>query len=256
MRNLKVRNRHAQLLTTLRQHGSLSVAELAALMDVSAETIRRDAALLEETGEVVKLHGAVSMPHNMVEASFERRMREFTPAKLAIARAAISMVRDGDSLVIDTGTTTIFFARELRARRNLTVITNCTEIARTLSDVPGNRVMLTGGEIEADSGATYGVTATEFVSRFRVAHAFLSISALDATSGPMDATPQEADFARAAMASATHRVILADASKFGTAAFVRVCSFADVEVIVTEAAPPTEFVSVLARNNTRLVIAG
>ena len=160
MKNLKIRERHAGIVSALRQHGNLTVAELAALMNVSTETIRRDAIPLEQNGEVVKVHGALALPHNIAEASFERRMRESAPAKIAIARAAVQMVRDGDSLIIDTGTTTTFFARELRQRRNLTVITNSTEIARTLSGVAGNKVYLAGGEMEADSGATYGATAT------------------------------------------------------------------------------------------------
>ncbi len=140
MKNLKVRERHAKIMSALRQHGSLSITDLAALLDVSDETIRRDAAPLEQNGEILKLHGALALPHNMAEATFERRMREFAPAKIAIARAAIQMVRDGESILVDTGTTTTFFARELRQRRNLTVITNSTEIARTLADVAGNKV--------------------------------------------------------------------------------------------------------------------
>jgi DeoR family transcriptional regulator, glycerol-3-phosphate regulon repressor len=195
MKNLKVQLRHAQIVAALRKHGSLSITELAALMDVSDETIRRDAILLEKNGELIRLHGALSLPHNMGEATFERRMREFAPAKIAVARAALQLVRDGESMIIDTGTTTTFFARELRQRRNLTVVTNSTEIARTLADVPGNKVFLAGGEMEAHSGAAYGQAACDFVAQFQVKHAFLSISALDVTAGPTDATMQEANFA-------------------------------------------------------------
>jgi DeoR family transcriptional regulator, glycerol-3-phosphate regulon repressor len=255
MKNLKVRQRHAQLVAALKQHGSLPVSELADLLKVSEETIRRDAIPLRETGEVLKLHGALSLPHEIGEADFERRMREASPAKLAIARAAVNMVRDGDSLIIDSGTTTIFFARELRQRRNLTVITNCTETARTLAGVAGNTVHLAGGEMEAQSGATYGAKATEFVSRFRVKHVFLSIIALDLATGPMNATVREAEFAMAAMACASHRVILADTSKFGASAFVKVCGYPDVQVIVTEKAPPPEFFTRLKAAGTRLIIA-
>ncbi len=182
-------------------------------------------------------------------------MREFAPAKLAIARAAASMVHDGESLIIDTGTTTTFFARELRQRRNLTVITNSTEIARTLSGVAGNKVLLAGGEMEANSGAAYGPTAVDFIARFRVKHAFLSISGLDTLTGPMDATLAEAEVASMAVSCATHRVILADSSKFGQKAFVRVCSYASIEVIVTERSPEPEFFGCLRDNGTRLVVA-
>jgi DeoR family transcriptional regulator, glycerol-3-phosphate regulon repressor len=255
MKNLKVRNRQAKIIATLRQHGSLSVNELAALLEVSDETIRRDAVPLEKDGQLLKLHGALALPHNMGEATFERRMRESAPAKLAIARAAVQMVRDGDSLIIDTGTTTTFFARELRQRRNLTIVTNSTENARTLADVPGNKVYLAGGEMEADSGAAYGQAATEFAARFRVKHAFLSIGGIDAAVGPMNATVLEAEFAVTALRCATHRVILADSSKFDSKAFIKVCDFANVEVIVTEKPPPPEFFATLNAAGTKLVIA-
>jgi DeoR family transcriptional regulator, glycerol-3-phosphate regulon repressor len=255
MKNLKVRNRHAKIIATLRQHGSLSIAELAALLDVSDETIRRDATPLEDNGEVLKLHGALALPHNMGEATFERRMREAAPAKLAIARAAVQMVRDGDSLIIDTGTTTTFFARELRQRRNLTIVTNSTENARILAGVPGNKVYLAGGELEADSGAAYGQAATEFASRFHVKHGFFSIGGFDARQGPMNATVLEADFMATALRCSTHRVILADSSKFENKAFIKVCSYADIEVIVTEKSPTAEFFAALNASNTKLVIA-
>ena len=255
MKNLKVRERHARIISALRQHGSLSIIELAALLNVSDETIRRDAAPLEQNGEILKMHGALALPHNMAEASFERRMREFAPAKLAIGRAAAQIVRDGDSLIIDTGTTTTFFARELRQRRNLTIVTNSTEIARTLADVPGNRVYLAGGEMEADSGAAYGQATTEFAARFHVKHAFLSIGGLDSVVGPMDATVLEAQFAATALRCATHRVILADSSKFATKAFMKVCDYSDIEVIVTETPPPPEYFSAFTKSGTKLVIA-
>jgi DeoR family transcriptional regulator, glycerol-3-phosphate regulon repressor len=255
MKNLKVRERHAQIVAALRQHGSLSVSQLAEQLKVSEETIRRDARPLEENGEVLKLHGALALPHNMVEATFERRMRENAQAKLVIARAAAQMVRDGDSMIIDTGTTTTFFARELRKRRSLTVITNSTEIARTLVDVPGNKVMLAGGIMNADSGASFGPATVDYIARFRVKHAFLSVAALDTVMGPMVETVEEAEFAEMAVSRATHRVILADATKFDHQSFARVCRYGNVEVIVTEQSPSPEFFATLKEHGTRLVVA-
>lgn len=255
MKNLKTLERHAKIVSALRQHGSLSVAELSALAGVSEETVRRDAKMLAEAGSVLKLHGSLALPHNMGETNYERRMREFAPAKLAIARAAAQMVRDGDSMIIDTGTTTAFFARELRQRRNLTIITNSTEIARTLADVVGNKILLAGGEMHGDSGGTYGPSAVEFISKFRVKHAFLSITAMDVEAGPMNGWLEETEFAAMAVTCATHRVILADSSKFGLTSFARACRWSDVEVIVTEKSPSPEFFTRLRESGTRLVIA-
>jgi DeoR family transcriptional regulator, glycerol-3-phosphate regulon repressor len=255
MKNLKSRERHAQIIVTLRQTGTLPISQLATLFGVSEETIRRDALQLQASGQIHKLHGALELPHNMAEASYERRMREFAPAKVAIARAAVQLVRDGEALIIDAGTTTTFFARELRQRSNLTVITNSTEVARTLADVAGNTVFLAGGEILANSGATYGPSAVDFIARFRVKHAFISITALDIEAGPMNSSLEEADISAMAISCASHRVILADSSKFGNSAFARVCKYSDVEVIVTEQSPAPEFFNVLREHGTRLVIA-
>jgi DeoR family transcriptional regulator, glycerol-3-phosphate regulon repressor len=255
MKNLKTKDRQARIVQALRQHGNLSVVELAAMAGVSPETIRRDAADMETRGDVLKLHGALALPHNMAEANFERRMRENAPAKINIARTAAQIVHDGDSLIIDTGTTTTFFARELRQRRNLTVITNSTEIARTLADVPGNKVYLAGGEMEADSGAAYGPSAVDFIARFHVKHSILSIGALDLAQGPMNATLAEAEFAATAVTCGAHRVILADSTKFGQSSFARVCRYADIEMIVTEKVPAPAFFTLLNEAKTRLQIA-
>lgn len=256
MKNHKIDERHTEVLRLLRQHGTLTVADLANSLHVSEETIRRDAVPLEQRGDITKLHGSLSLPQHFGEAPFERRMREQAVQKLAIARTALELIKDGESLIIDTGSTTHFFARELRARRNLTIITNSTEIARTLATVHGNTVYLAGGEIKADDGAAYGPTAVDFVARFSVQHAILSISALDPAIGPMDATLDEAEYGRMAFSRARNRVILADSSKFSQTALVRVCDYANVDAIVTEKAPGPAFDGVLAAAGTKLLIAG
>ena len=107
-------------------------------------------------------------------------------AKRAIARRAARLIEDGDSLMIDTGTTTSIFARELLKKRNLTVVTNSSDIARTLATVNGNKVYMAGGELNGDNGAAFGPSAIAFAASFHVRHAFISIAGLDADFGPSD----------------------------------------------------------------------
>jgi DeoR family transcriptional regulator, glycerol-3-phosphate regulon repressor len=255
MKTLKAHERQTQIMTALRQHGRLSVSEIAKLMAVSEETIRRDAVPLQRNGEVIKIHGALSMPHNVGEGRFEKRMRENAPAKLAIARAAVGMVNNGDSLILDSGTSTAFLARELRVKQNLTVITNSTHVAQIMMEVPGNKVYLAGGEMDAASGAAHGPQALDFIARFRVKHTFVSASAINLEAGAMDVHTFNADFAATAMGVAMHRVVLADQTKFGASAFARIVPFDQIEVIVTDASPPPEFFARLQETQTRLVIA-
>jgi DeoR family transcriptional regulator, glycerol-3-phosphate regulon repressor len=237
MKSHKTSKRQVAILAHIRTKGTATVAELAEGLGVSEETIRRDAKLLESKGDVLKLHGALALPHLAGEAPFDRRIRENSDAKRAIAKRAVQFVEDGDSLMIDTGTTTSIFAQELRVKRNLTIVTNSSDIAKTLATVNGNIVYMAGGALKGDNGAAFGPPAVEFLSRFRVKHTFISIGALDAKDGPMDADLSEAEIAHMALSRADNRIILSDSSKFGKTALVKVCEFSEVNHLITNAHP-------------------
>ncbi len=237
MKSHKTSKRQIEILNFIRDNGSASIIQLAAALGVSDETIRRDAKILEGEGAVLKLHGALALPNLGSEAPFERRLRENAEAKRAIARFASHLVQDGDSLMIDTGTTTSIFAQELRAKRNLTIVTNSSDIARNLALVNGNKVYMAGGALKGDNGASFGDTAVEFFSWFKVKYAFISIGAIDVELGPMDAELDEANIAYMALKRAEHRVVLSDSSKFEKSALVQVCDYNDFDRLITNEMP-------------------
>jgi DeoR family glycerol-3-phosphate regulon repressor len=238
--------RHGDILRLIRDRGTLAVSELAGELGVSEETIRRDVRPLAQAGEVVKLHGAIALPHDVGEAPFERRLRENAEAKRAIARRAARLIADGDSLMLDTGTTTSILARELLRKRNLTVVTNSSDIARTLATVNGNRVYMAGGELNGDNGAAFGASAVQFVSSFQVHHTFISIGAMDTIAGLTDSFLDEAEFARMLLSRAEKRYVLTDSSKFGRRALIKVCEFGGIDTLVTERAPPEDLAAALS----------
>lgn len=246
--------RHGAILKLLEGRGSLSVAALSQELGVSTETVRRDIRALVESGAAVRVHGAVGLAGQIGEAPFDRRMRENAPAKRAIARATAERIADGDSLMLDTGTTTSFLARELLGHRRLTVVTNSSDIARTLATVNGNRVFMAGGELRGDSGAALGTLALDFIRPFSVQHAIISAGALDA-GGVMDFDLTEAEFARAVLACGERRVVVTDSSKFGRRGFLRVAGFDRIDELVTEAPPPADMAAALAAAGVRVVLA-
>lgn len=255
LKNHKISSRLGQIMGIITQHGTITVADLARNLTVSEETIRRDAKLLEERGDILKLHGSLALPHQVGEAPYERRMRENAEAKRAIARAAVKLVQDGDSLMIDTGTTTSVFAQELRSRRGLTIVTNSSDIARTLATVNGNRVYMAGGELKADNGAAFGPPAVEFISRFRVRHSFISIAALHAIDGPMDMAFEEAELARMALSRSDSRIILSDSSKFGKTALVKVCDFSEINRLYSDEMPPPDLLAAVEKAGVKLHVS-
>ena len=234
---------------------SASVADLSDWLGVSAETVRRDLRLMAERGEILKMHGAAALPQAVGEAPFERRMRENAAGKRAIARRAAEAIENGDSIMLDTGTTTSYLARELLHKHGLTVVTNSCDIARILSTVSGNTVHIAGGELQHDNGAAFGSSAIAFVQRFNVRHAIITAGALDAATGVNDYNLAEAEFAATMLSRGERAVVVTDHSKFGKSALVNVCGFAALDCLVTDAPPPADLAHALAVADVAVEIA-
>ena len=247
--------RHAEILRLIKEEGTITISSLADRLGVSLETVRRDVKPLSRDGAVIKMHGAIGLPNLTGEAPFEKRMRENADAKRAIARTVAGTIRDGESLMLDTGTTASFLARELLTHRRLTVVTNCSDIARTLSMVNGNKVYMAGGELRGDSGAAFGVSALDFVRRFSVTHAIITAGAVDANFGIMDYDLDEAELARIVLTRGQHSLVITDRTKFGRQGLVQVSGFGGFAELVTDGQPPQDIVDAMEAAGTRLTVA-
>lgn len=246
--------RHADILDILEAEGSATISALAVRLGVSLETVRRDVRPLTEAGRVVRIHGAVGLAGHIGEAPFEKRMRENAGPKRAIARAVAATIRDGESVMFDTGTTTSFVARELMNHRRLTVVTNSSDIARTLATVNGNRVYMAGGELRSDSGAAFGKSALDFIAQFTVHHAVISAGAVN-EDGVMDYALEEAEFARLVLSRGQRRVVVTDHTKFGRRGLIAVAGWNEVDEIVTDRPPDAAIAGNLAAAGARLTLA-
>ncbi|MEP3329855.1 DeoR/GlpR family DNA-binding transcription regulator [Sedimentitalea sp.] len=246
-----VSKRHEEILTILGSEGIVRVQDLAQRLQVSVETVRRDLRPLADRGTILKMHGAVGLAHSGGEAPYERRMRENSKAKQKIARAMAATVRNGETIMIDTGTTTSFLARALAQHERLTIITNSTDIARTLAGRNDSKVLLAGGVVNGDSGAVLGHDAVAFVQRFHVDHAVISAGAIG-IDGVMDFEPDEAVFAREVLSRGQRRVVISDLTKFTRSALVQVCDLSEVHQLFTEATPETSIAAYLADAEVQL----
>jgi DeoR family glycerol-3-phosphate regulon repressor len=235
--------RQARIAAIIGQRGQMSVEELAELFTVSPETVRRDLNGLAEQGAVQKVHGGAKAPRPRPEASFHERMGENAAGKRAIAEKLAREVEPGDTLFIDTGSTTLICAEVLAGIDGLTVITNSLGIA----EVMGQRaaVYLAGGRYGADNRQTLGPTALAQIDSYQADTAVLTVGALDAEAGAMDYEAGEAEVARAMAANARRVIVVADASKFGRRAPFRVCRLAQIDMLVADAAPEAALAAAL-----------
>lgn len=232
---MKPHERQPQIEAIIRREGEVSVEMLAARFDVSAETIRRDLGLLAERGRVQKVHGGARRPLLVAEPSFGEREVVSAAEKAQIGRRLADAVIPGETLFVDTGSTTLAAAEPLAAIPGLTVITNSCRLAERLAQAGSDAVIhLLGGRYGADNAQTTGSAAIEQIALFRADRAVVTVAAFDPQEGAMDASLDEAQVARAMIRHARAVTVLADATKFGRHAAYAVCGTEEIDLVISD----------------------
>lgn len=250
--------RQERILSEIRSHGAVRVADLVADLDVSDMTIRRDIAELARRGLVHRVHGgAVDARHAAHEPGFRAKSGLATAEKAAIARAALGHVTPGSAIALSAGTTTHLLARliaEDRTLRPLTVVTNSLPAAETLDhpDDHGLTVVLTGGT-RTPSDALVGPITTRSLEALRVDVLFLGVHGIDAHAGLTTPNLLEAETDKALVATAATTVVLADHTKWGAVGLSRIVDLADVDVLICDDGLPAEAADALEDVVGRLV---
>lgn len=229
--------------------GTVSVQELSQLLGVSDQTIRRVTRPLAERGAVNKVHGALVSTKSALDPPFLSRMSQHRAQKTAIASAVAKLIQDGDSIAIDTGSTSGFIAQALQQRRNLTIVTNSAYVASTLAMVPGNNVSMAGTQLRDHDGASFDRSAFQVVERAEVDFCVLSASMVHPDKGLLVHEQCEVEMATAMLASATRAVMAVDASKFQPQErrpALRQAALQRGDYLVTDTAPPEAFQAILS----------
>lgn len=257
---MKIKRRQSKILEIIRKKERVAVEELAQLLDISRETIRRDLTDLANLDKIRKIHGGATLPRVYGEGSFQHRMSENAQSKAKIAQEAVKIFNEkeamGQTLFIDTGSTTHYFAQELAEISGLTIVTNSTWIARVVSSSnTNNQVFLLGGEFSSDNSQTVGAMVTSQIRSFRAHHVVLTVGALDWRTGAMDYNIEEAQVARAMIEQSQSITILMDSSKFNKLASFEVCSLSKIDRLICDKAPPPELHEALIDAEVEVIIA-
>jgi len=192
------------------------------------------------------VHGGARRPKLHAEGSFLERMAEDAGAKEIVARKLAGLIEPGDTIFIDTGSTTLACARQLAAIPDLTVITNSLQIAQVMGAGKANcAVYQLGGQLQADNSQTVGPMAIAQIGQFQADCAVITVAAIDAQVGGMDASFDEAQVARAMIERARHLFVVAHAGKFGRKAAFRVCRLNEIDVLVADHVPASPFAAAL-----------
>lgn len=223
------------ILQWVSQNSSVRVVDLAKEFGVSGETIRRDLEAMEREGLVRRVHGgAVDARQRRVKAYRDREAHR-TLEKQAIGSLAATLVQDGDTLIVDVGTTVLAFCEHLRERRDLTVITPSLQAALLVKQrVEGARVFVTGGELQEEEPYLSGGLACDMLRGFHAQKAFVSAGGVSIDTGLTDFNDREVRVRRCILESADQVVVLADSSKIGVKAFAVIGPLSAMDVLVTD----------------------
>lgn len=251
---LKPDQRRTRISAMVREASRASVDELAAALNISRETVRRDLALLSERGLLRKVHGGAVNFQTARESPLDDRRGTALPEKRAIAAAAAGLFQPGDSLLIDAGSTTTLFAEALGKVGGFSVISNSLAVAAELWKAPHkSEVYVLGGRYQGDGQELLGPLTVEQIRSVRADHAVLTIGGMDDEGNCMDFNAEETFVARAMIASAREVTVIADSSKLGRHALFQVCGVDKIDRLVTNHEPPQPMVELLRSAGVELV---
>jgi DeoR/GlpR family transcriptional regulator of sugar metabolism len=225
-------DRQNEILLLLKESGTVSIGEIAERFAVSEMTVRRVLYKLADAGLVIRTPGgAMVAPSGSMERTFLERSANMSGAKDALGRAAAGLVHDGETVVLDSGTTTRCIARYLAAKRNLVVVTTSLAVLEELAGSAGVQVRLTGGAYRRSSHDLSGNAVIESLGDINADKVFFGAAALSFRKGVMN---YDADMPRAFLHAGKQRILAMDSSKLGLEAVYRLCPVESCDLVITD----------------------
>ncbi|MCA2229460.1 DeoR/GlpR family DNA-binding transcription regulator [Nonomuraea aurantiaca] len=250
--------RRAELVRHVRERGHATVAELAARFAVSMDTVRRDLDHLAERQLIARTHGGAMRTDELATADvpFDSRAAVHHRAKQAIGIAAAQLISNGETLIVNGGTTTLAVVRALAGKRDLTVVTNNLRLPPEIPQDAVRDLYVIGGSCRISSNVTIGPVTFADTEGISADTTVIGVGGISAVGGLSTSNLQEAQMMRQMIDAGTRVVVVADSSKFGRSAFVHICGLDRVSVLVTDAPPPEDLAVALKDADVELVTVG
>jgi DeoR family fructose operon transcriptional repressor len=227
--------RKRKILELLKEHNRVDIQGLSRVLQASESTIRRDLRELEEHNLLKRTHGgAIALQTVIFEPTFREKEISNSEMKRAIAEKAAEFIREGDVILLDSGTTVHYLAKELKRFNKLTVVTNAIPVAQELQHHEGVELIFLGGTLRKGILSLVGPFAEMVLGMLRVDKAFIATNAIHPTEGLSTPNIDEASIKRRMIASAKQTILLADATKIGEVCLVKFAEVTDIDMFVTD----------------------
>lgn len=234
MEELSIEDRRKKIIDILNRQGKVKVVELSKLFCISEVTIRNDLSELEGIGILERIHGgAISTNKAYYNMSFHDRLKTNEDEKMRIAAMVAQMVLDGDTIMINSGTTTLFTIKELKNVKNLTIVTNSLSIAQEVGHYNNIHVILLGGNLNSQYQFTYGDDTINQLKKYKADKLILAADGISIEEGVTTYHHLEAEVNRQMIARVNKTIVVADYTKIGRASFARIDSLENIDFLVT-----------------------
>ncbi|MFD1629863.1 DeoR/GlpR family DNA-binding transcription regulator [Pseudopedobacter beijingensis] len=250
-----ITDRHQFILQKLKEEGRATIQELSDLMKVSGVTIRKDLKLLEDKSLIFRTKGGASMTNPYAgDRPINEKALINSEEKKRIARAALELIKDSDSIMIGSGTTVFQLAQILAPTRPLTVITPALKVGLELSSKPNIEVLQLGGLIRPNSSSVAGSHAIRVLEEISCSILFIGVDGIDPNFGVSISNLAEATVNQKMLETAQTVVILTDSTKFGKRGLGRICGLDQVNYIITDSNVSSSMVKKLEENDIKVII--
>jgi DeoR/GlpR family transcriptional regulator of sugar metabolism len=248
--------RRDKILEMIREDGHAKVLQLSKIFNISEVTIRQDLEKLEKDGFIEREHGGAYLKNIGISVrNISLQNQENLPEKEVIAKAAMGYINDGDTIILDSGSTTTEIAKLISGFKNLTVITNSLNIALILGAIPEINLVLTGGEFKAPTLSLTGQKAADFFNDLHVDKLFLATAGITLKSGLTYPSISDICVKRSMIESANTVYLVADSSKIGKSSFASLGALSLIDYIITDSKVKKEDLKLFEKNDIKLIIA-
>src|ERR1044072_736810 len=247
--------RQTKILELLEKRGQITVVDLSKRFKTSEVTIRNDLKALHDRGLVRRAHGgAVKVATVRMDPSLKIKAELHADEKRRIGAAAAEMINDGDSIILDSGTTTQQIARQIKHKKDLKVITNGLNIAMELFGAKDIQLIFLGGVIRQNSLSAVGHFAEDILAQLSADKVLLAVDACDVEFGLSTPNVEESQVNQEMARIAKETILVADSSKFGKRSLSRIAPLSDIDIIITDKTLPTETQTELRSHELKLVL--
>ena len=247
--------RHERIVELVQARGFASIESLAKNFGVTPQTIRRDINELSEAGLLCRYHGGAGLCSSVENVAYTTRKVMCLPEKRLIARMLARHIPDNASLFIDIGTTTEEVAKVLLDHKDLRVITNNLNVATVLSKNESFEVIITGGVVRSRDRGITGEATIDFIQQFKIDFGIISVSGIDWDGTLLDFDYHEVRAGRAIIGNSRKVFLVADHTKFGREAMIRLCNIQKVDALYTDRRPQPSMSKILSEADVKLHVA-